>query len=124
MAFLSKAQKAKRLKAKQDTERRMKKLRADIDKIAGPRKKLKTEKLNVKALYAMDAPSVPTSDSIGVGHCKRSVMDPRTLEKETPKQRDEIIAKSKRISLGYHKGAMQYDPHGSAIKTNGRRDRS
>lgn len=39
---------------------------------------------------------------------RNSVMEPSVLAKETPDVREEIIAKSKRISIPFNKGAYQY----------------
>lgn len=39
-----------------------------------------------------------------------NIMDPANLQKETPEVREQILAKARRISVPYNKGAYQYVP--------------
>lgn len=57
---------------------------------------------DVNDIHSLEGAVVPT------GCTTKSVMDPVTLAKESPKTRAAIVAKSKRIAIAYNKGAYQY----------------
>lgn len=63
--------------------------------------------------------NTPASGSLSV----HSVMDPVSLQKESPATRDAIIAKSKRIAIAYNKGAYQYVTDDTDPKSLGSRSR-
>lgn len=51
-----------------------------------------------------------------------SIMDPRKLSQESEEVRNEIIAKSKRITVAYNKGGYQYITDGTDLKSVGRKN--
>lgn len=64
-------------------------------------------------------PSLETNSQF-VG-ARNSVMEPSVLSKESPEIQQEIIAKSKRISIPFNKGAYQYIDTVDQAKNIGRK---
>jgi hypothetical protein len=68
--------------------------------------------------------NIKSHETVGLAVCSRvSIMDQRSLEKESKETRDAIVAKSKRIALMYNKGAYQYITDDVDLTTIGTRNR-